>query len=186
MAGVFTKYPTMRYHKDVAPEGIEVRNAEQEAKLAPADQGWVDTPAKFDPAYRALTADPPEGTPFETYVVPAKPPVPYPAMRYGRGGEERVINSPDQEEAGWQDHPWTPAELAVPPAATHAPSSTEQQEDKLFSVTVAQVEEILDEITDLAELDSIAAREQRNPRGPRKGILMAIDARRGQLVSVEY
>ena len=207
--GFFTKYPCTRYHKDLAPEGIEIPTAEKEAELGP---GWVDTPAAFDPAYVPLTEDPPDGTPFESYVEPAAPPIAYPAMRYARDGGERVINGPDQEEPGWQDHPWSTAELAAgqpmpstPPAPNGHSTATEPapatnegtrepveppaavtpapEDDGLYRVTVERVEGVLSEITDAAELDDIAARESRNPRGPRKGVLSAIEARREALAA---
>lgn len=202
MASVFTKYPCTRYHKDLAPEGREIKNAEKEAELG---EGWVDTPAAFDPAYVPPTVDPPEGTPFESYVAPAAPPIAYPAMRYSRDGGERTIQGPGEEEAGWQDHPWTKDELAAtvapaappetdpvsppgarsvheadppPPNAPPVLPDEGPKEDGLFSVPVPKVEEVVAEITDPAELNDIEAREQRNPRGARKGVLAAIAARR--------
>src|SRR3990167_8031144 len=39
---VYVTYPAMRYHKTLAPEGVEVKGAAQE----PGGDGWVDTPAK--------------------------------------------------------------------------------------------------------------------------------------------
>ena len=205
---VFQKYPCVRYHRDQAPEGRPIRSADEEEELG---AGWVDTPAAFRPGYVRLTKDPPEGTPFESYVAPATPPIPYPAMRYSRTGETRVINSPVEEQDGWHDHPWTAAELGTLPAskppgpsgpgtatAPPPPSVDDDQDetvmplgtaetdgpqaDALFSVTVAQVEQVLSDIRDPLELDAITAREQRNPRGPRKGVLNAIQARRELLV----
>lgn len=188
MAGVFTKYPAQRYHKDLAPEGRTVRSAAEEDELGP---GWVDTPAAFAAGYVPMTEDPPEGTPFETYVAPIAPPIAYPALRYARDGSERTIASPAEEAAGWQDHPWSKSELAEP-SAEPPPATADDTgasvpgvppEDGLHRVTVEQVEEVLAEIASLGELDAIEAREARNPRGARKGVLAAIEARREALAA---
>ena len=192
---VFVKYPCTRYHKDLAPEGREIINAAKEAELG---DGWVDTPAAFAPTYVRLTEDPPEGTEFHQYVAPASPPIPYPAARYHRDGREDTVSGPEAEAKlgpGWQDHPWTKAERAegrpttstapvaygytAPPVPPGTPPAALDPAgpDGLWDVTVAQAEEVIQEISDAAELDAIIAREQLNPTGPRKGVLSAVLAR---------
>lgn len=206
---IFTKYPACRYHKDLAPKGRTIHSAAEEAELG---DGWVDTPAAFAPDYVRLTEDPPEGTEFQQYVVPAAPPVPYPAMRYPRdGGEPVTVQTLEQDHAlgpDYQDHPWTKAALAegrptttatdtVPVTIEHvaplvddepkppaSPAPNGDQPDSLWRVTVAQAKEVIAEISDPVELADIAAREQRNPNGARKGILAAIDARQNALAVV--
>ena len=179
MGGVFTKYPAMRYHKELAPEGLQIRSPEAEAELAP---GWVDTPAKFDPAYRALTEDPPEGTPFETYVAPAKPPIPYPAVRYAQDGSQLIVHSLEEDEALnpaiWKDTPDPTAWLsdAAVPVDTDAP-------DQMHTLTVSQIGAVLETVTDPAELDDLETREYLNPKGARKGVLVAITTRREALIA---
>ena len=192
---VFVKYPCLRYHPLLAPEGQTIRSAAEEAALG---DGWVDTPAAFAPGYVRLTDDPPEGTEMHQYVAPASPPIPYPAMRYPRdGGEPVTVSTPDADLAlgpDYQDHPWTKAERAEGrPTTSTAPVADDAQAppvphgtppapdpagpDGLWDVTVAQAEEVIQEISDAAELDAIIAREQLNPKGPRKGVLSAVLAR---------
>jgi len=179
---VFRKYPCVRYHKDLAPEGVEILNAAKEAELG---DGWVDSPAAFASGYVPLTQDPPEGTVVSQYVKPSKPPIPYPAIRYPRdGGEPVTVGSPEADLAlgpGYQDHPWTKAEREAPPSP--AAVDTPEGPDGLWGVTVAQAEEVIGEIRDLGELDAIVAREQRNPKGPRKGVLAAVTARMDALTA---
>lgn len=182
MGGVFTKYPAQRYHKTLAPEGKAIRDPDQEAREAPASEGWVDTPAKFDQAYVALTEDPPEGTPFESYVAPAKDPIAYPAMRYTRDGQEQTVATAEQDAALdpaiWKDTP-DPAAWDVP--VTSAAAS--EDPDPMHAMTVAQIAEVVETVTSPDELDLITGREAVRPDGARKGVLAAIEARRKALTA---
>lgn len=191
---VFTKYPCARYPR-AGGDPVTVRNAEEEAALG---DGYADTPAAFAPGYKRLTEDPPEGTVVTQYVKPSKPPIPYPAMRYPRdGGEPVTVQTPDADLAlgpDWQDHPWTKAEREAPPvdetALSPAPplpagesADTGAEPDGLWGVTVAQAKEVLEEMRDPVELAELAARERRNPNGPRMGVLTAIVARQKTLAA---
>lgn len=41
------KYPSTRYHRDGSV--VEVKDPEHEAQVAPAEEGWTDTPKDFAP-----------------------------------------------------------------------------------------------------------------------------------------
>lgn len=186
----FQKYPCVRYHKTLAPEGRQINSPAQEAELG---DGWVDTPAAFAPGYVALTSDPPEGTAMDTVVLPSKPLDLYPAMRYARDGRSVTVRSAGEDQAldpaEWKDTPdpkaWEAAAVAPPPVVAPPPLTTEpvQPADPLFATTVAAIEDMVSEITDGAALDALAAREALNPKGARKGVIAAIKARADAVAS---
>lgn len=184
----FQKYPCVRYHQTLAPEGRTIRNTAEEADLG---SGWVDTPAAFHPGYQAPTSDPPDGTPMDTVVAPAKPPERYPAVRYARDGRTQVVGSAEAEAAldpaEWKDtsdlKAWGDAPAPPPPApATSAPTPV-SGDDPLHAMTVPEAVDAIGTITDISALDALAGREAKNPSGARKGVVKAITARMTELMT---
>ena len=90
----YQRYPAMRYHKTLAPDGKEVKNAAQAAELG---EGWVRTPAAFAPGYVELP-EPEDGSPIDEILAAGKEPIPYPAMRYTCDGKECVVQNKEQDD----------------------------------------------------------------------------------------
>jgi hypothetical protein len=108
-----TTYPKWVYHKEHAPEGLCVHSEEDE----PVGDGWVSTPAKFDPNY----VDPPpltEDAQFDLLAREGRPFVAYPSWRYHKNGEARLVETAEADEqldkSVWKDTPLAFTNLAVP------------------------------------------------------------------------
>lgn len=179
-------YPCVRYHKELAPEGRLVRTADGE----PTGEGWVDTPAAFDPNY----VPPP---PLDPNVVtsdavrPGYVPQRFPACRYDGNGNIQLVKT--QEEADtldprqWKDSPAAfgpdyvaPSDAPRPaPPAAEPPTNAEieRQKAELFAATVPVIVERIEAISDVSTLATIRAYEEVNPKGARTGVLKAVDAR---------
>ena len=123
-AKTYQRYPAMRYHKTLAPEGKEVKTAEAAAALG---DGWVRTPAAFEPGY-VEQPEPEDGSPIAEARPPGKPYVPYPILRYARNGEERLFGEAEDQARDpniWKASPadWgAGAALPVPTAEEAAAS----------------------------------------------------------------
>jgi len=111
-------YPKWIYHREQAPDGLFVACAEDE----PTGDGWVSTPALFDPTYVL----PPQLAPDAQHDLLARggrPFVAYPAWRYADGEEPRLVLTAEADEqldkATWRDSPAAaPPINATPPAFT--------------------------------------------------------------------
>src|SRR5688500_4298298 len=112
---------TILYHKEHAQEGRQVTADQAAGMLA---QGWVDTPAKFDPHYvepapmpkaAGLPKDAPAG------YVPKR----FPWVMYNRLGEDRLFRSQDELDRvspdEWKD---SPAAFASDAPGTAAPAAS--------------------------------------------------------------
>lgn len=174
----FVKYPAMRYHNTLAPEGRVISSPEAEAALG---DGWVDTPAAFDPAYKALTTDPPEGTAMDTVVLPAKPPERYPAMRYARDGRTQVVRNAEEEVSldpvEWKDTPDPHAWAGMPPIeASSTPDAALTIGESLYLLNAAESQRLVSVADSPEKLDAIEIAERAHPKheGGRVSVLRAI------------
>src|SRR3990167_6581220 len=127
MTTIYVEYPAIRYHKTLAPDGITVANASQE----PDGEGWVTTPAAFDPGYVPPATRLRDGDPLPFVRPPDRPYVAFPAMRYARDGAEQTVNEAQAatlDPAVWKDHPRTATEKTepAPPAAVAETASAER------------------------------------------------------------
>lgn len=200
-------YPRFLYHKDEAPSGRLIRNAEDE----PTGPGWVDTPQKFDPAYVEPAPVVPEGS------VPADRPgyVPqqYPSHRYGASGEVRVVASAEEDAElnprDWKHSPADflaeiapaepapkpravaravtppppapdvpPADPAVPPPAK--PMNAKAMKASLYDAKEADVIAQVREMGDIEKLQIVKGFEETNPK-KRAKVIKAVDKRLAEL-----
>lgn len=183
----FHKYPCNRYHKDLAPDGREIKSAAQEAELGP---GWVDTPAAFDPAYRPLTPTPEDGAPLEAVIAPPKEIIPYPAMRYARDGRTVTVTSVQEDRAldpaEWKDTPDPKAWPDLPPAPPSPnPSTVAPLAESFYLLNATEAARLVAGADTPQKLDVIAAAEEAHPKFPggRASVLRAIAERREALTS---
>lgn len=109
-------FPTIAYHKTLAPEGQLIQSAEQ---LSGLGEGWVDTPAAFDPNY----VRPEPVAPSRAGAGPRRPGAvqEFPAVRYNRVGEDRLVRSVEEADAldpeEWKASPADFPPVAAAPAA---------------------------------------------------------------------
>lgn len=90
-----TSFPAILYHKDHAPEGRLFQSAEH----VPAhDPLWVDTPAKFDPTYKAPEELDSDGDVGEEAAARGFVPVAYPTHLYRRGDADNPKQVATAEE----------------------------------------------------------------------------------------
>lgn len=193
-------YPRFLYHKDKSPEGTIVRTIEDEQALG---EGWVPTPAMFDPNY----VPPPElvapGTIPADAAAAGYVPLDYPGMRYARDGATCIVANPDEDAlldgAVWKRSPAdfppvveTAAAPSAPPraqSASLAPGVTDQAEaerkaaeafaakaTELHGTAVADVLKALDGCTETDLLQKVKQMEALNPGGPRITLIRQIDA----------
>lgn len=176
------KYPRFAYHAELAPDGLLVRTPADE----PTGDGWVETPAAFDPKYVA----PPDTV--EPGSVPAEAaaagyvPRPYPAHRYNRDGDFVVVRTAEDDAAldpaVWKATPDPKAFSDAPPPTTPPPvpgkALDDTQRAELYASSVTVVSDRIAALTDGPLLDAIRAAELANPKGPRIGVIRALDARR--------
>lgn len=106
-------YPKWLYHREYAPDGLLVAREEDE----PSGDGWVTTPAAFDPTY----VEPPPLADDEQWDFLARggrPFVAFPAWRYQANGEAKLVMTAEADEqldkALWKD---TPAAFATAPTS---------------------------------------------------------------------
>lgn len=190
-------YPRFAYHKTLAHEGRLIKSAEDE----PTEEGWVDTPAKFDPNY----VEPPQigaapGTVPEEARRRGFVPQQYPAKRYHQvTGEDRRVESAQEDGAldpsVWKDTPPASVEVPAPaqaPAAAassgnSAPAGTTMTEEEkkaaaelnakaaeLHGTAVDKVLDALKGCDDPDFLSRITEMEALNPAGPRMSLVKAI------------
>jgi hypothetical protein len=100
------KFPTFRFHKELAPEG---RILQTQADVDALGAGWVDTPAAFDPNYVPPAASVVDDTvPSDAYAQTFVR-VPFPSHRFNRAGESCLVNSQDEADAldprEWKETP---------------------------------------------------------------------------------
>ena len=121
-------YPAWLYHRTEAPDGRLVACEDD----APSGEGWVTTPAAFDPHYVA----PPPLAPAELTELMLRNGVPYiafPAWRYHTSGEARLVETAEADalldKAEWRD---TPAPVAPPsvPVVVRPPAVDRKVKDK--------------------------------------------------------
>jgi hypothetical protein len=99
-----TTYPKWVYHKEHAPEGLFIHRAEDE----PSGEGWVSTPAAFDPTY---VPPPPltEDAQFDFLARGGRPFVAYPSWRYHTNGEAKLVETAEADalldRSVWKDAP---------------------------------------------------------------------------------
>jgi hypothetical protein len=107
------QYPRWVYHKEHAVDGVLVPRAEDE----PKGEGWVSTPAAFDPNY----VEPPP-LPPEDLARGGRPFVAYPTWRYAAHEEPRLVASAEEDEqldkAIWKDSPAAVSPTTTPHNAT--------------------------------------------------------------------
>lgn len=190
-------FPTCLFHKTIAPDGQVFMT---EADLPAADAGWVDTPAAFDPNYKAPTPVVPNGS-IPADAPPGFVPNPYPSCRYRKGDPDnpRLVASAEEDAAleaaepgVWQHSPdpkFKPP-VAGPDAGAPDPNAladfvtaadgsvtlTDAQKAELYTAKVAEVVMKLEGISSPAMLKAIAAAEAENPT-PRKTVAKAVAAR---------
>lgn len=175
-----------KYHKTLAPEGRLVKAADPD----PTGDGWVDTPAAFEEHYVApdpdAVVDPPG-----TVTVGGRTKLLYPSHRYNAKGEVQEVKNAEEDgrldKAVWRGSPadFTPEEAApaVPTDAEIAKttSAAEGRRAELYAATVPEIAARVATIGDRATLDLILSYEQTNPKGARKGVLQAVEARIAEL-----
>jgi hypothetical protein len=175
-------YPKWLYHKDLAPDGRLIRGPEQD----PIEDGWVDTPAAFDPAYVAPPPRDPDAVP-DAAVKAGYVHRPYPSHRYNASGESRIVHSLAEDDmldpADWKDSPAAfgdPPPAAAPAPAPPPPASEDSiatQRASLYAAKVADIVTGVETMTDLVKLETLKAFEQSNPKGARVGVIKALEAR---------
>lgn len=193
------EFPTIRYHRTEAPDGVLIPSAE---KLAELGAGWVDTPAAFDPNY---VPPPPVAKRESPSAAVARRagyrPQEFPAIRYNRLGEDRIVRSAAQlaelDPAEWRDSPAAfgdappVAPVKAAPAVAETPSTppTADQDDAERKAADAMAEQArtlhampVDEVK--AKLAGAPAEvltqakqlEMLKPDGPRVSLVKFIDA----------
>ena len=185
---VYVEYPCVRYHKILAPEGREILNAVKDAALG---EGWVDTPAAFDPAYVPPATRLKDGDPMPVTRTPGQAYVEYPAMRYARDGREQEVMSDGLDPAEWKDHPWTAEEQAAGPTpvaagtAEDAPPVVSPVAASLYLLNAAESTLLVNGQDTPEKLDALEAAEQAHPKhdGGRVSVLRAITERREALAA---
>jgi len=192
MSQVYQRYPAMRYHKGLAPEGRAVTSAADEAALGP---DWVKTPAAFEPGYVEVP-EPEEGTPRETIIASTQPYIPYPAMRYTRDGQECTVQTeaedraldprvwkPTPDPAAWANEP--PSALDPASALTPALPAVNPLAASLYLLNAAESQRLIDGADTAEKLAMIEDAEVAHPKheGGRVSVLRAIEERREQLMA---
>ena len=190
MTHTYQRYPAMRYHKTLAPEGREVTNAQKAAELG---EGWVRSPAAFDPGYVELP-EPEDGTPMDDVAPIEREYIPYPAMRYSRDGQERIVQTKEQDNdldpAIWKATPdpaaWAnePAPATPPPPAPPATGPAQSAiAASLYLLNAGESAALVNGQDTPEKLDVLEAAERAHPKhdGGRVSVLKAIAARREAL-----
>lgn len=195
MEKTYQRYPAMRYHQTLAPDGREVKDAAADAALG---EGWVKTPAAFEPGYVDVP-EPEEGTSMDTAVALTQEYIPYPALRYTREGGELIVNSAEEDQeldprvwkktpdpAAWADE--APAPVADPASALTPPAvppvtAVNPIAASLYLLNVAESELLVNGADTPAKLDVIEHAEKAHPKheGGRVSVLRAIADRREAL-----
>lgn len=188
---VYQRYPAMRYHKTKAPDGVEVKNAQQAADLG---EGWVRTPAAFAPGY-VETPEPEDGSPIDEILATGKEYIPYPAMRYARDGRECTVQNKEEDHdldpAIWKKTPdpaaWGDEPVPPPPDPTVvAAAAVSQIAESLYFLNAAESTALVNGADTEEKLAAIETAEQAHPKheGGRVSVLRAIAERREALTAV--
>lgn len=165
------------FHKVEAPEGKQFAD-----DVEPTGDGWVDTPAKFDPNY----VEPPKA---DLLVVPGgfiHTGPSFPAHFYNRAGELKEVANAEQFEAlnpdVWKDSPAAFGPVEDTPVVEEPPYVlTAEQVADVYASTVVTLKAALADVTSKAKLAAIESAEAVNPQGPRQGVFKALNARRAEL-----
>jgi hypothetical protein len=124
-----TTYPKWVYHKEHAPEGLLVHSEADE----PKGDGWVSTPALFDPNYVLPPQLSPEAQ-AEQGARGGRPFVAYPAWRYAEGEEPVLVATAEADEkldkAKWKDTPVVTPLPTTPPARPSVSFPEKKAKDK--------------------------------------------------------
>ena len=187
----YQRFPAMRYHKTLAPDGQEVKNA---AKAAELGEGWVRTPAAFAPGY-VEEPEPEDGSPIDEIVAAGREIIPYPAMRYTRDGKECEVGTLEKDNeldpAIWKDTPdpaaWgTAPALSPPDPAIVATDAASKIAESLYFLNAAESTALVNGADTLEKLAAIETAEKAHPKheGGRVSVLRAIEERREALTAV--
>lgn len=188
---IYQRYPAIRYHKTLAPEGREVKNAAAAAELG---EGWVRTPAAFVDGY-VEQPELDEGAPLDDVVTAGKEYIPYPAMRYARDGRECVVKTLEEDHdldpAIWKHTPdpaaWGDAPALPPPdPAVVATAAASQIAASLYYLNAAESTALVNGADTEEKLAAIETAEKAHPKfeGGRTSVLRAIEERREALTAV--
>ncbi len=194
-------YPSVRYHRTEAPRTIQ--DPAEDAALGP---GWHKSPDdcltddEKAAKYAHMPIAPPVGGLDPSTQAPFRRR--YPSTRYrvvkGQVLETRVVQ--DQSESDGLGPDWypTPAPTAAdlappsppPPSkplaeitdAAKTPPAIEDEAEaeraaELHGMTAKEIVAALADVTDVAVLQRVKAREAQNPKGARKGVLKYLDER---------
>lgn len=193
------QFPICLFHREEAPEGKVFMSQE----TLPSGEGWVDTPAAFEPGY--VRPEPaPDAMPSDEFVRRAgKPILRFPAHFYRKNDPDHpfeVRNAKEYEALDkelYRDTPdpkaWAddadplPGNYNTPPVATkpgQAPDNlamplsplNPDQQAKLWGARVQEIVVAVDGMT-LEQTKLLADAEALNPANPRKTVLAAIKAR---------
>jgi hypothetical protein len=162
---VVKQFPAFYFHK-----GQEPRKFKDPDELAAAGDGWVDSPEKVNwtPEQHA-----------EAAAAAQAGLCPHCGQRMPGAIAAPVAPAPVSAVAAAP----APVPAAVaPPAPAPAVAKTEDQleaeaEVAQYGMTVPGLDAALQTISDVAMLTRIRAREQRNPKGARKGVIESVDRR---------
>lgn len=173
-------YPRFLFHKEHAPEGFLIATPDAE----PTGEGWVDTPAAFDPAYQPPPPSAaPEGSIPEDARARGFVPVAYPSWRYDKDGNSLLVKTAADEAkadpAIWKHSPahhdagYTP-DVAAPVDKDKATREFIAKAKELHATPVPIALKALEGVTDRAQLDHVKNLEMLNDE-PRVGLVRAID-----------
>ena len=191
MARTYQRYPKMRYHKTLAPQGRTVLNTQQDVALG---EGWVNSPAAFEPGY-VEPPEPEDGALIHDPRPPDKEYIPYPAMRYARNGETTTVYNQAQDEAldpfVWRNTPDPAAWADVPPPAPPDPAKAAATAaaaigESLYFLNATESTALVNGADTPEKLDAIETAEKAHPKheGGRVSVLRAIEERRAALMAV--
>lgn len=187
-------FPTTLFHKELAAEGKVFMT---EADL-PTDDGWVDTPAAFDPAYKKPAPVVPNGS-IPADAPPGFVPNPFPSCRYRKGDPDhpKRVETAEEDAALEAAEPgvWThspdpnyKAPAAGPDAGTLDPNALrdltgdvvvldDAQKAEFYAAKVTDIVVKLESIGSPARLKALAEAEAANPNKARVTVLKAVAAR---------
>lgn len=194
-------FPLFLFHPEHAVDGKIFHNAES---LPKDGEGWVDTPAAFEPDY-VKPAPPPDATSSSEYARRAgKPVIRFPAHFYrkNRPDDPCTVRNAQEYEAldkdvwrdtyaasAWDDAPadepdetdgvQTERRASSRPEVPMVPLTPDQAQ-KLWSAKVPEVIKAIDGMT-LEQTKILSEAEGMNPAGARKTVVQAIRARQALL-----